>query len=179
MQLKLSWAKTAAIVAGLNVAAPQAMSFAAEPTAPAKRVVAAPTDVVLTSAGELRGRVITAEGQAVDGAAVSLQQNGKTVGRATTTESGDFRLENVRGGVYQVSAGQSSRVVRAWTEESAPPAARPTTTLVQGNLVRGQDEWDYFETDEMVIAGIATAALIVGIIALVEANDNNSRPASN
>jgi len=179
MFAKLSWAKAAAIVAGMHLAVPQVLTYGAEPATRAASEKKAAADVVLSSAGDLTGRVITAEGTPVDGAIVTLSQNGKGVGRTTSDESGNFTLASVKGGLYQVSAGQTTQAVRVWQPEAAPPSARPTTTLVQGTVVRGQDEWDYFETDEMVIAAIGTAALIVGIAALVEADDDdNNGPAS-
>jgi hypothetical protein len=179
---KMSWAKAAAIVAGVHLAVPQMLTYAAEPAAKGaveKKAAKAPADVVLTSAGKLTGRVITAEGTPVDGATVTLTQNGKDVGRTTSDATGNFAMASVKGGVYQVSAGPTTQVVRVWQPEAAPPTARTSATIVQGTVVRGQDEWDYFETDEMVIAAVATAGLIVGIAALVEADDDdNGGPAS-
>jgi hypothetical protein len=175
MQRKGHWAKAAAILAGLNLAAPQALICAADSVSAKAKKTPAAQDVSLTSAGELTGRVVTAQGVAVDGADVSLLQNGKLVARTNSDAQGEFRVADVKGGVYQVSAGKTVQYVRAWSDESAPPAARPVATIVQGNVVRGQDEWDYFETDEMVIAGIATAALVVGVVALVEADDDDNR----
>jgi hypothetical protein len=175
MFAKMSWAKAAAIVAGVHLAVPQMMTYGAEPATrvAAEKKTTTTADVVLSSAGELTGRVITAEGAAVDGATVKLSQNGKSVGQTTSGADGRFKLASVKGGLYQVAAGQTTQVVRVWHADAAPPSARPMTTIVQGTVVRGQDEWDYFETDEMVIAAIGTTALIVGIAALVEADDDD------
>jgi hypothetical protein len=180
--LNLKWMKPAAIAAGLQLAAPQIMVFAADaPVAPKAEKVKTVSDVVLTSNGELTGRVVTAQGKAVDGAMITVAQNGKTVAKTNTTENGDFKLASLKGGVYQVSAGQQVQQVRLWNQDAAPPSARPSALIVQNQVVRGQgDDYDYLETDEMVIAGVATAALVVGIVALVKAEDNdgNNNPAS-
>lgn len=173
MRIKMDWARGAAIVAVLNLAAPQALVFAAEApaaTKPAKAI----KDIKLTSAGELTGRVVTAEGKAVDGAAVTISQNGKALTKAVSTASGEFKVANLKTGLYQVSAGRTSQVVRVWPQDVAPPNALAQTTLVQGNVVRGQDEFDYLETDEIIIGVIAVTALGVGIGALVAANDDDN-----
>lgn len=173
MRFRMSWVKTVAILAGLNLAVPQALTFAGEPAASKARRTAA--DVVLSAQGELQGRIVTSAGTPVDGAKLTLTQNGKTVATTVSGEKGEFRVAKLKGGLYQVSTGTRPLLVRAWSQDAAPPSARPSATIVQGDVVRGQDEWDYFETDEMVIAGIATAGLVVGIIALVQADDETTR----
>lgn len=172
MRITMDWARGAAIVAGLNLAIPQAMIFAAEApvTKPAAKSV---KDIKLTSAGELAGKVVTAEGKAVDGAAVTIAQNGKPVTKAVSTASGEFKVAGLKTGLYQVSAGQQAQFVRVWPQDVAPPTALPQATLVQGPVVRGQDEFDYLETDEIIIAVTAATALGIGIGALVVANDDD------
>jgi len=173
MRITMDWARGAAIVAGLNLAVPQAMIFAAE--APAKAPVKQTIkDVKLTSAGELTGRVVTAEGKAVDGASVTIAQNGKPVTKAVSTASGEFKVAGMKTGVYQVSAGQQVQYVRTWPQDVAPPSAVPQATIVQGPVVRGQDEFDYLETDEIIIGVTAATALGLAIGALVVANDNDN-----
>jgi hypothetical protein len=173
MRITMNWARGAAIVAGLNLAVPQAMVFAAEAPA-AKPAVKSVKDVKLTSSGELAGRVVTAEGKAVDGAAVTVSQNGKPITKAVSTETGSFKVTGLKTGVYQVSAGRSAQFVRVWPEDVAPPTAVAQTTIVQGPVVRGQDEFDYWETDEIIVGVTAATALGIGIGALVKANDNDN-----
>jgi hypothetical protein len=181
MRITMDWARGAAIIAGLNLAVPQAMVFAAEApvTKPAKQQKA--KDVKLTSAGELNGRVVTAEGKAVDGAAVTISQNGKPVGKAMSTASGEFKVNGLKTGLYQVSTVQQTQFIRVWPQDVAPPSAAPQATLVQNNqIVRGQDEFDYLETDEIIIGITAATALGIAIGALIVANDddNNNNAAS-
>ena len=187
MRITMDWARGAAIVAGLNLAIPQAMVFAAEaPVAkPVKQQAA--KDIKLTVAGELNGRVVTAEGKAVDGAAVTISQNNKPVAKTISTASGEFKVSGLKTGLYQVSAGQQSQFVRVWPQDVAPPSAVAQATLVQspvvraqdgmimqeGMIVRGQDEFDYLETDEIIIGITAATALGIGIGALIAANDDD------
>jgi hypothetical protein len=159
-------------MAGLNLAIPQVMVCAAE-KAPATKPAKAIKDIKLTSAGELTGKVVTADGKPVDGAAVSVAQNGKPVVRTISSQKGEFKATGLKAGVYQVASGRSIQTVRVWSEDVAPPAALASTTIVQGPVVRGQDEFDYWETDEIIVGVIATTALGIGIAALVVANDND------
>ena len=186
MRITMNWARGAAIVAGLNLAVPQAMVFAAEApaTKPAKQQTV--KDIKLSDAGELTGRVVTSEGKAVDGAAVTISQNNKPVGKVVSTASGDFKVTGLKTGLYQVSAGQQAQFVRVWPQDVAPPTALAQATIVQSPVVRGQDgfvqdnmvvrgqdEFDYLETDEIIIGIVAVTALGIGIGALVAANDDD------
>jgi hypothetical protein len=172
MRLKMDWARGAAIVAGLNLALPQAMICAADAPA-ATRPAKAIKDIKLTAAGELTGRVVTAEGKAVDGASVTIAQNGKAVTKVVSTQTGEFKASGMKTGLYQVSAGRSAQFVRVWPQDVAPPTAVAQATIVQGPVVRGQDEFDYLETDELIIGVTAATALGIGIGALVVANDDD------
>jgi hypothetical protein len=188
MRITMEWARGAAIVAGLNLAVPQALVFAAEApvTKPAKQASA--KDIKLTTAGDLTGRVVTAEGKAVDGAAVTISQNNKPVAKTISTASGEFKVTGLKTGLYQVSAGQQAQFVRVWPQDVAPPAALAQATIVQspvvrgqdgmivqeGMVVRGQDEFDYLETDEIIIGVVAFTALGIGIGALIAANDDDN-----
>jgi hypothetical protein len=187
MRITMDWARGAAIVAGLNLAVPQALVFAAEApvTKPAKQQTV--KDIKMTEAGELTGRVVTSEGKAVDGVAVTISQNNKPVSKAISTASGDFKVAGLKTGLYQVSAGQQAQFVRVWPQDVAPPTAVAQATIVQspvvrgqdgmivqeGMVVRGQDEFDYLETDEIIIGITAATALGIGIGALVAANDDD------
>ncbi len=173
MRLTMDWTRGAALIAGLNLALPQAILAADAPAAkaPATRSV---KDIKLTSAGELSGKVVTAEGKAVDGAAVTISQNGKPVAKVVSTASGEFKAPGMKTGLYQVSSGRTVQMVRVWPQDVAPPTALAQTTVVQGPVVRGQDEFDYLETDEIIIGVTAATALGIGIAALVVANDNDN-----
>lgn len=173
MLKSMDWARGAALIAGLNLAVPQAMLFAADApvTKPAAKSV---KDIKLTSAGDLTGKVVTSEGKGVDAAPIVISQAGKPVSKAVTTAKGEFKVTGLKTGVYQVSSGRAAQFVRVWPQDVAPPNAIAQTTLVRDQqVVRGQDEFDYLETDEIIIGVTAATALGIGIGALVVANDNN------
>lgn len=96
-------------------------------------------DVVLSTDAGLSGRFIDGEGQAVDGAIVTLSRHGHIVGRTSTDSSGVYHLPHVQQGVYQVTLGTQTQTIRVWNPQLAPPAAQATITTVRADqVVRGQ-----------------------------------------
>lgn len=141
---RLQLVKTAAVsLACWGFAVPQAGLMAAQPTKSAQPTKAAQapvvTDIALASNGTLVGQVVNAQGAALDGAVVSLTQGKKQIAKTVAAKDGSFEVKNLKGGVYQVSAGQSSGLFRVWTEKTAPPSAKAKAVLVSGTqVVRGQ-----------------------------------------
>lgn len=117
-------------------------------------------DVALGAGGSLQGQVVDTAGQPVSGTEVQAITGGQTVGKTTTDQEGKFYLTGLRGGLYQVSvADNRGVVVRAWSEGTAPPAARPAVLMVQGDTtVRGGFQ---MLANPWVLAGIAAAAIII------------------
>jgi len=109
---------------------------------------------------------------------VNISQNGKPVAKTVSSAKGEFKATGLKTGIYQVSSGRSAQLVRVWPQEVAPPSAVAQTTIVQGPVVRGQDEFDYLETDEIIIGVVAVTALGIGIGALVAANDDDDNNSS-
>ena len=125
------------------------------------------SDVVLTG-GSMTGQLVTTAGIAVDGAVVSVAQNGEEIRRTTTDAKGMFVVDGLSGGIYQVNAGGTVQTVRAWGETVAPPSAKEYAVLTQGaGAVRGQD---YFGQPygELVLWGVAITGLTLGVISLTE-----------
>src|SRR5262249_12234586 len=116
MLKSMDWARGAALIAGLNLAIPQAMLFAADApvTQPAGKSV---KDINLTSGGDLTGKVVTSEGKGVDAAPVVISQAGKPVSKAVTTAKGEFKVTGLKTGVYQVSSGRAAQFVRVWPQD--------------------------------------------------------------
>jgi len=104
------------------------------PTTP--RVVFA--DAVLDVDGKLIGQVVDGNGAGLAKTTVHLRQHQQTIATATTDEQGEFAAGPLRGGVYQVSAHESSYTLRLWTSGTAPPQAVAKVQLNQGNVVRAQ-----------------------------------------
>jgi hypothetical protein len=173
---KLRTIRFAAVVAaGFGLATPRCALQAAEK--PAAKAVA---DVALSAEGDLAG-VVTSNGKApVDGALVTLSKQGQVVAKTTTNEQGEFSLVGVKGGVYELKAGPSTKLVRVWNEKSAPPSAADHATMVVNPTVRAQGgpvvDDPYYEmggVDFLSIATLATSAgaLAVGIVDLAKIND--------
>jgi hypothetical protein len=111
--------------------------LATEPAAP--RAAAEFSDVRLAAGGSLNGQVVDSASAPVGGAVVTLSARGSVVAQTTTDKNGRFAAPLSKGGVYLVSAAGAERVVRTWTEQAAPPAAREGVLLVADETaVRGQ-----------------------------------------
>jgi hypothetical protein len=164
---------TVAVLAGIGLVTPRCALMAGEK--PAKPAIA---DVVLNESGDLEGAVVSTEaGKPVDGALVTLSKQGKAVAKTTTNENGKFELASVKSGVYELKAGPTTKAVRVWNVDAAPPAASDEATLVVGATVRGQEYSDpYYEmggVDFFTLGTLVTSAgaLAVGIVAVSKIND--------
>ncbi len=96
------------------------------------------TDVRLHHNHILTGQLVDRQGQPTVGADVALWRQGRLITRIRTDADGKFRFTEVGGGVYQVVAGQTGGIFRAWTPASSPPSAQSSILLVTGEAVRGQ-----------------------------------------
>jgi hypothetical protein len=97
------------------------------------------TDVALAKGGTFTGQVVNAQGKGLDGATVSVQQSGREVARTVTNKEGHFAVTNLRGGTYEVVAGQSRNTYRFWAANAAPPSAKSQTLIVSdAQVARGQ-----------------------------------------
>ncbi len=97
------------------------------------------TDVSLAKGGTFTGQVVNAQGKGLDGATVSVQQAGREVARTVTNKEGHFAVTNLKGGTYEVVAGQSRNTYRFWAANAAPPSAKSQTLIVSDAQVsRGQ-----------------------------------------
>jgi hypothetical protein len=125
-----------------------------------EEAIRAISDVALGAGGSLHGQVVDTAGQPVSGTEVQAITGGQSVGKTTTDQEGKFHLTGLRGGLYQVSvADNRGVVVRAWSDGTAPPAARSAVLMVQGDTtVRGGFQ---MLANPWVLAGIAAAAIII------------------
>lgn len=163
----LSLLRGAAVaLAAVGMMIPNAPAMAAGPSrAQVKTVDAKIFDIALSDGGTFKGRVVDHTGAAVEGAEVSVKQNNKEVAHSVTDKSGSFAVSNLKTGVYSVNSGATEGVYRVWSETSAPPSAKEQSLLVLGeNGARGN--FGAGDGALWLVGGIATAALIVGIIAL-------------
>jgi len=105
----------------------------------AKRAQKSQIPDVSLAGGVFSGRVVDHSGTPMEGAEVVIKQGKDEVSRTVTDKNGLFAAKNLKGGVYQVSSGNTDGVYRLWTEKTAPPAAKGQALLVMGeNGARGQ-----------------------------------------
>ncbi len=96
-------------------------------------------DVALHAEGTLAGQLLDAQGVAIAGVEVAVGKAGKEVARVRTNKQGQFRVDGLTGGVYQVVAAGRISAYRLWAPNTAPPAAQRGLLLVSGtDVVRGQ-----------------------------------------
>jgi hypothetical protein len=97
------------------------------------------SEVVMGANQSFNGRLVNSNGDAVEGAAVKISQNGKVVAETATNKEGEFSVAGLSSGPYMVQAGNEAGMVRLWEKENAPPSAKEKSLLVSGGkLVRGQ-----------------------------------------
>ncbi|MCA9261144.1 MAG: carboxypeptidase regulatory-like domain-containing protein [Planctomycetales bacterium] len=122
----------AAIAVASMLLSPAAMANSPLPAAQ-------PADVALADGGVLVGQLVDAQGAPLAGAPVALLAQGREVVRVATNEQGQFRVADVRGGVYQVAAPGYQGVYRMWAPRTAPPtASNGVLAISQGDVVLGQ-----------------------------------------
>lgn len=127
-------------------------------------------DISLAAGGMFAGRVVDHNGNPLEGAEVVIKQNKKELARVVTDEKGVFSHPEMKGGIYQVSSGNTDGVFRLWTEKTAPPAAKGHALLVMGeNGARGQ--FGGADPTLVLLALVTLATLVVAVISLDEIQD--------
>jgi hypothetical protein len=125
-------------------------------------------DVTLT-AGAFSGRVVDHSGTPLEGAEVVIKQGKTEVTRVVTDKKGVFTAKNMKGGVYQVSSGNTDGVFRLWTEKAAPPVAKGQALLVMGeNGARGQ--FGAIDPTIVLLTAGVIAAVVLAAISLDKIN---------
>jgi hypothetical protein len=141
----------------------------AQPVSNEASAMAAPvvaTDVALTKGRTLDGQAVTASGAPIADSTVYAIQGGRVLATAQTDEQGWFSFAGMKGGVYQIEMESGASLVRAWTDASAPPAARPSALVVGGqDVALGQGPIRRFITNPWVwgigIAGLVAIPVII------------------
>jgi carboxypeptidase family protein len=122
-------------------------------------------DLALGGDGSLRGQAVNAQGKPVPLTRVSLRQNDREVATTTTDRNGHFLLPGLRGGTYQLVAGQASVTYRLWQAKMAPPSAtRAALVVVDGRQVLAQHgPLGYWLSNPWVVAGLVAAAVAIPV----------------
>lgn len=165
----------------IGVLMPATSAVAAEPQATAPDII---QDAELARSGVLRGRVYNAQGAALDGVDVTVLSTDSKAVLSRTNDRGEFFVGGLKGGVYQVVAGQGSQVIRAWSEGTAPPTAQQQILVVSdprvavgqwepGTLGYFMQEARYTLSNPLVVGGIIAAAVAIPV-AIHNANDDDN-----
>ncbi len=127
--------------------------------------VPAVQDVALQQNGTLKGSVVDTAGVALEGRTVIVGRSGKQVASASTDAQGRFAVDELPGGVYQLSEGAGIWTYRLWADGSAPPNSRPAALIVEGSqTVRGQRPiGDLFCSDPFIITAVIVAAVAIPV----------------
>ena len=120
-------------------------------------------DVMLDAEGSLAGTVVGTGGQAAAGARVSLSAAGVARINVVTDNEGRFRVAGLRGGIYQIAAGERAVAFRVWTPAAAPPGAQSSVMLViDSGTARGQTPLpDFVRSDAFLITAVVLAAIAI------------------
>ncbi len=162
-------------LATLGMVFPQAKVMADSPRAAARPAAKAPQapavpDVALTTGGTFTGRVVDHTGKVIEGAQVSLRQGKNEVAKTVTNKEGIYSFKNMKGGVYQVTSGNTEGIFRVWAEKTAPPVAKEHALLVMGeNGARGQ--FGAVDPTLVLLTGGVIAAVVLSAITLGKVND--------
>lgn len=134
-------------------------------------------DVSLGKKGELTGFVVNSQGKAVARAKVVVRHGRKAVAETTTNDAGQFRVEGVRGGVYQIVHAEGVSVFRVWANGTAPKSAKTNALVVVGKrLVRGQNgvgPLDFIQPGTLAATAAGITGVTLGVIGISEANEAN------
>ncbi len=139
-------------------------------------------DLALGAGGVLRGQVMNKNGLPDGDATISVIRDGETVATVKADKEGSFRVLGISGGVYAVSSGKATGVVRVWTHQTAPPAASQAVLLVPSDLtVRGQGQlhgWLHDRLGGLSLGQVGLGGLLVlgfaGTIIAIAATNNNA-----
>ncbi len=117
-------------LAAIGLVVPQVSFVSAADVQPTAGRHMAVVDVSLTQDNLLRGQLVNREGIPKTKSKLTLASAGKVVARGLTDEKGLFALKVEKGGIYSLSDGETSALVRAWTSQAAPPSANSGILMV-------------------------------------------------
>lgn len=165
-------ARMLAAVAACLMACPS-LALAADP--PAVSVSSTVLDVKLDAQGLLRGTAVTSAGNQQTGTLVTLAHRSQSLATAETNAKGEFAFRLSKGGVYQLAVGERVVLCRVWSEQLAPPAAKPELLIVTDTeLVRGQRPLGEALFSTPVLIGVVIAAAVAIPLALNGSDDDPS-----
>ena len=84
------------------------------------------TDVALTDSGMLQGRVVDLQNQGQPGVPIVLRYQNRDVVKTVTNTDGQFAVQDLHGGVYNIATAQGENSFRLWAPRTAPPQPSKT-----------------------------------------------------
>jgi hypothetical protein len=175
-----SWLAVAGLMASPALAGGSANSAApiGGAAAPGPVVTSRIQDVALGAGGSLNGQVVTTAGAAANGQQVLVRHASLGTVALQAESDGRFAATGLRGGVYQIAAGDAVKVVRLWAPGTAPPTATSEVLVVaDGDVLRGQAAVQgpimNFISNPWVIGGVVATAIAVPV-ALSNEKESNS-----
>ena len=131
------WKRAVLCLACIGMTIPQGAIVAAEKSQQVK--ASRMLDVKLTEGGKLTGRLVDAQGQALQNATVSVRFQNQVVAVAKTNKAGRLAVTGLMGGVHQLETANGRIAARLWTEKTAPPTAKANALIVSDkNVIRAQ-----------------------------------------
>ncbi len=155
---------TALALACAGMLIPQTPLRAADAT-PASSV--AVNHVSLNDAGAFTGKVVNAQGEILAGTKVVFVQDNKLVAETTTSPTGEFSVNNLKGGIYLVATEQSQGMYHVWPNRIAPPNAGKQALIVSDpSVTRGQffGGMGSFLANPFIITAIVATAIAVPVV---------------
>ena len=134
-------------------------------------------DVSLGVGGELIGYILDEQGKAVAGSRVIIRGGQNSLVETATDESGRFRVEGLRGAVYQIVHDDGVSMFLVWKNGTAPKSAKTNALIVTGRRqIRGQSQvnpFNFVSPGTVVAGGAAIAGTTFGVVGISQASDAN------
>lgn len=125
-------------------------------------------DVALNAEGVFSGIVADKDGNPQAQNEVLIAQGKRVIAKTETNARGEFQVEKLRGGHYQVVVGNQIGHVRVWTNTAAPPNSLKQVVLVSKPIVRGQSAIGGMSSvggaAGLLTLGAAAATVTLGIV---------------
>jgi hypothetical protein len=91
------------------------------------------TDVALTDGGTLQGQVVDLQNMGQPGVPIVLRSQNRDVAKTITNTNGQFSVQDLNGGVYNIATAQGENTFRLWAPRTAPPAAKQSAIVYVQN----------------------------------------------
>jgi len=176
--MRMHWMQHKVICTVMLLALVPNLAFATKPSVPnatPKTEKPLLTDIALQPGGVLVGRIVSSREKLQIQEKIIIRQNNQVVAEVTTGTNGQFAVNGLRGGIYEISSTQGAGSFRAWANGTAPPSARQFAVLMgSDDVVRAQlglGALSGLSVAQWAAISAGVAGLSVGTIALVDDED--------